>query len=174
MRKMTAANFVWSRYFLDETALICYYRGICIASMRRISKQRIMGTYLPTHHKRTFKTVSSWKRFVVREFNKLSRLQRQALVLGMCWPGVRKLGAFKSAREAWESWENIFDMEWLLCRLGLGLSLNLCLNSKLSADDLRRKYPWRTLRARSIQMTQLNLWRCDRISLQQSEILKNI
>jgi len=99
-------------------------------------------------------TLREWKARVVRDFNKLNKVQRQALVLGVCWPAVRELCHYRTAREAWENWTRVDDMQWLLRRLGLSKCRGEFENLR-SPNLLRKRFPWRTIRAASLKLWPL-------------------
>jgi hypothetical protein len=130
----------------EPTAWRYFYRGQYVARYSVHGAAHCLGVDFACQ------SVLEWEAEVLMRLNALSKVQRQALVLGACWPGVVWLAEFKTWRAAWEAAEYTSDMRWLLWQLGLNTDL---IAANASPADIRALFPWTQLRAKSLQIWPL-------------------
>ena len=150
MRKIAKKDIVWRQ--VTHTGYACYYKDAYVARTDTTWRSsHILGDAVHVIG------IDEATRVVLCRLNALTKVQRQATLLGACWPAVHALGEYVTWREAWEAWGCRSDMVWLLYRLRLkghkshkGLSGSL--HEFPSAQSIRDQYPWPVLRAASLRL----------------------
>ena len=118
MRKIEEKDLVWRQ--VTRTEYVCYYKDAYVARTDTTWRSsNILGDdAVPVIG------VDEATREVLQRINALTKVQRQAVLLGACWYAVHALGEYATWREAWESWSNPSDMVWLMRSLGMPHSLH--------------------------------------------------